>query len=180
VKVLVEGQRRVRIVEYQANDAYFEASAAPLTEMPGDEATAKGALALGQTYESQSFLEEDSQKLEEALQQYERAASAVPSDTYLHALALMNQGRVHELRGDSEKALAAHATVAENRPAPREDIPGAEDGAPPVIETGDVFMDNLFAEAVEGAERMSFQALAQDRMDRLEGGDQVGQAAEAP
>lgn len=145
-----------------------------------NEITARGAIALGQTYESQSFLEEDSQKLEEALQQYERAASAVPADTYLHALALMNQGRVHELRGDTDKALSAYTTVAESRPAPREEIPGADEGAPPVIETGNPFMDNLFDEAIEGAERMSFQAQAQDRIDRLEGGAGVGQATEAP
>lgn len=145
-----------------------------------NETTAKGAIALGQTYESQSFLEEDSQKLEEALRQYERAASAVPSDTYLHALALMNQGRVHELRGDTEKALAAYSTVAENRPAPRANIPGADEGEGPVIETGNPFMDSLFEDAVEGAERMSFQAEAEDRIDRLEGGAGVGQATGAP
>ncbi|SDY07045.1 endopeptidase La [Citreimonas salinaria] len=38
VKVLVEGQSRVRIVDYIENDAFFEASAEYLTEMPGDEA----------------------------------------------------------------------------------------------------------------------------------------------
>uniref|UniRef100_UPI0035C78B4D LON peptidase substrate-binding domain-containing protein n=1 Tax=Citreimonas sp. TaxID=3036715 RepID=UPI0035C78B4D len=38
VKVLVEGQSRVRIVDYVENDAFFEASAEYLTEMPGDEA----------------------------------------------------------------------------------------------------------------------------------------------
>ena len=36
VKVLVEGQTRVRIEEYLENDSYFEAKAAYLTEMPGD------------------------------------------------------------------------------------------------------------------------------------------------
>ena len=41
VKVLVEGKQRVRIVDYIENDAFFEASAAPLTEMPGDEAAAR-------------------------------------------------------------------------------------------------------------------------------------------
>ncbi|MCO6381708.1 MAG: endopeptidase La [Vannielia sp.] len=39
VKVLVEGRKRVRIEEYIDNDEYFEASAALLTEMPGDEET---------------------------------------------------------------------------------------------------------------------------------------------
>ncbi|MEO0484953.1 MAG: endopeptidase La [Pseudomonadota bacterium] len=37
VKVLVEGRARVRITEYHPNEAYFEASAEYLTEMPGDE-----------------------------------------------------------------------------------------------------------------------------------------------
>ncbi|SHH24163.1 ATP-dependent Lon protease [Marivita hallyeonensis] len=38
VKVLVEGQRRVRITNYLNNDDFFEASAEYLTEMPGDPA----------------------------------------------------------------------------------------------------------------------------------------------
>jgi ATP-dependent Lon protease len=41
VKVLVEGKQRVRIVDYIENASFFEASAAPLTEMPGDEASAR-------------------------------------------------------------------------------------------------------------------------------------------
>ncbi|MEP1537698.1 MAG: endopeptidase La [Paracoccaceae bacterium] len=36
VKVLVEGQARVRITEYLENDTFFEARAEYLTEMPGD------------------------------------------------------------------------------------------------------------------------------------------------
>ncbi|WP_322868032.1 endopeptidase La [Aquicoccus sp. G2-2] len=39
VKVLVEGQGRVRIIEYLENDNFFEARAEYLTEMPGDAAT---------------------------------------------------------------------------------------------------------------------------------------------
>jgi ATP-dependent Lon protease len=39
VKVLVEGQGRVRIVEYLENDNFFEARAESLTEIPGDAAT---------------------------------------------------------------------------------------------------------------------------------------------
>ncbi|KNG92873.1 endopeptidase La [Pseudaestuariivita atlantica] len=39
VKVLVEGQARVRITEYLDNDDFFEARAEYLTEMPGDTAT---------------------------------------------------------------------------------------------------------------------------------------------
>jgi len=38
VKVLVEGQKRVRITDYIDNDDYFEANAEYLTEMPGDPA----------------------------------------------------------------------------------------------------------------------------------------------
>ncbi|MCL3882731.1 endopeptidase La [Marivita sp. GX14005] len=38
VKVLVEGQNRVRITEYLDNDTFFEAKAEYLTEMPGDPA----------------------------------------------------------------------------------------------------------------------------------------------
>ncbi|MGB7263679.1 MAG: endopeptidase La [Albidovulum sp.] len=44
VKVLVEGKSRVRITEFIENDAYFEAGAEPLTEMPGDEATVEALL----------------------------------------------------------------------------------------------------------------------------------------
>ena len=43
VKVLVEGQARVRITEYLENDNFFEARAEYLTEMPGD-VTATNAL----------------------------------------------------------------------------------------------------------------------------------------
>ncbi len=39
VKVLVEGKSRVRIIEYLPNDNFFEASAEPLDEVPGDAAT---------------------------------------------------------------------------------------------------------------------------------------------
>jgi ATP-dependent Lon protease len=39
VKVLVEGQNRVRITEYVENDNFFEARAEYLTEMPGDPAS---------------------------------------------------------------------------------------------------------------------------------------------
>ncbi|WP_137700258.1 endopeptidase La [Marimonas lutisalis] len=39
VKVLVEGQARVRITEYLENEEFFEASPEYLTEMPGDAAT---------------------------------------------------------------------------------------------------------------------------------------------
>ncbi|MEM8576760.1 MAG: endopeptidase La [Pseudomonadota bacterium] len=44
VKVLVEGQARVRITEYLDNDNYFEARAEYLTEMPGDPATTEALL----------------------------------------------------------------------------------------------------------------------------------------
>ncbi|SIN98586.1 endopeptidase La [Vannielia litorea] len=41
VKVLVEGRKRVRIEEYLENEDYFEARAALLTEMPGDDETVR-------------------------------------------------------------------------------------------------------------------------------------------
>ncbi|MEO0746507.1 MAG: LON peptidase substrate-binding domain-containing protein, partial [Pseudomonadota bacterium] len=44
VKVLVEGQARVRITEYLENDIFFEARAEYLTEMPGDMATTEALL----------------------------------------------------------------------------------------------------------------------------------------
>ena len=44
VKVLVEGQARVRIEEYLENDQFFEARAEYLTEMPGDLATSEALL----------------------------------------------------------------------------------------------------------------------------------------
>ena len=44
VKVLVEGQARVRITEYLENDNFFEARAEYLTEMPGDVATTQALL----------------------------------------------------------------------------------------------------------------------------------------
>ncbi|WP_114295721.1 endopeptidase La [Pseudosulfitobacter sp. DSM 107133] len=44
VKVLVEGQARVRITEYLENDNFFEARAEYLTEMPGDVTTTEALL----------------------------------------------------------------------------------------------------------------------------------------
>ena len=44
VKVLVEGQARVRITEYLENERFFEARAEYLTEMPGDMATTEALL----------------------------------------------------------------------------------------------------------------------------------------
>jgi len=44
VKVLVEGQARVRITQYLENDTFFEAKAEYLTEMPGDQAAIEALL----------------------------------------------------------------------------------------------------------------------------------------
>ena len=44
VKVLVEGQARVRITDYLTNENFFEARAEYLTEMPGDVSTTKALL----------------------------------------------------------------------------------------------------------------------------------------
>ncbi len=52
VKVLVEGRSRVRIVEFLENDAFFEAYAAPLTEVEGNEATVEALVrTAGQEFE---------------------------------------------------------------------------------------------------------------------------------
>ncbi|MBS0124316.1 endopeptidase La [Thetidibacter halocola] len=52
VKVLVEGQGRVRITEYHENDRFFEASAEYLTEMPGDEDAIKALIrTVGEEFE---------------------------------------------------------------------------------------------------------------------------------
>ncbi|WP_299376900.1 endopeptidase La [uncultured Tateyamaria sp.] len=52
VKVLVEGQARVRITEYLDNDNFFEARAEYLTEMPGDMATTEALLrSVGEEFE---------------------------------------------------------------------------------------------------------------------------------
>ena len=47
VKVLVEGNRRARVLEYLENEAFFEASALALEDEVGDETELKGADALG-------------------------------------------------------------------------------------------------------------------------------------
>ncbi|MCB2116094.1 MAG: LON peptidase substrate-binding domain-containing protein, partial [Rhodobacteraceae bacterium] len=44
VKVLVEGKSRVRITDFIENDAYFEATAEGLREVPGDKATVEALL----------------------------------------------------------------------------------------------------------------------------------------
>ncbi len=44
VKVLVEGQNRVTITDFLENDDFFEATAEPLEEMPGDAATIEALL----------------------------------------------------------------------------------------------------------------------------------------
>tara|TARA_R110001606_G_scaffold177224_1_gene323712 strand:- start:80 stop:2533 length:2454 start_codon:yes stop_codon:yes gene_type:complete len=52
VKVLVEGQARVRITEYLENDRYFEAMAEYLTEIPGDDLTTQALLkSVGEEFE---------------------------------------------------------------------------------------------------------------------------------
>jgi ATP-dependent Lon protease len=52
VKVLVEGQTRVRITEYLENDNFFEARAEYLTEMPGDPAAITALVrAVGEEFE---------------------------------------------------------------------------------------------------------------------------------
>lgn len=143
------------------------------------ETKASAQLALGQTLENQSFLEEAPGKLDEAIGQYEKAAATAPTDSYLHALALMNQARVHELQGETDKAIAVYRSVVELRDLPRETIPGAGDEPEQNVETGNPFMDNLFAEAIEGATKMNFQSHAQARIDQLEASSGTPAASEA-
>ncbi len=145
------------------------------------EQRATAAIALGQTYESQSFMEEAPEKLDDALTQYEQAVSATSSDSYLHALALMNQARVFELQGKNDQALAIYKSVVETRDPPREAIPGAEDETEETaVKTGNPFMDNLFNEAVEGSTQMNFRSQAQARIDQLEAASSPDTSPEAP
>ena len=52
VKVLVEGQKRVRITDYIENDNFFEANAEYLTEMPGDPAAIEALVrSVGEEFE---------------------------------------------------------------------------------------------------------------------------------
>lgn len=133
-----------------------------------DEDRARGEIALGQSLESQSFLDEKPEGLSTALEHYERAATAAPSDSYIHFHALMQQGRVLELQGADDKALAIYKSVVEKREPPREAVPGAEKETERPHETGNPFMDSIFEQAREGAAGLSFRAQAQDRIDRLE------------
>ncbi|MEM6275966.1 MAG: LON peptidase substrate-binding domain-containing protein, partial [Pseudomonadota bacterium] len=66
VKVLVEGRARVRITDYIPNDAYFEAGAEYLTEMPGDE-EATGALVRSVAKEFERYAKVKKNIPEEAL-----------------------------------------------------------------------------------------------------------------
>ena len=68
VKVLVEGRRRVRIVEYLDNEDFFEARAEPLTEMMGD-AEAVAALVRSVAEEFERYAKVKKNIPEEALSQ---------------------------------------------------------------------------------------------------------------
>lgn len=60
VKVLVEGQARVRVVEYLENESFFEARAEYLTEMPGDPATTQALLrSVGDEFERYSKIKKN-------------------------------------------------------------------------------------------------------------------------
>lgn len=133
-----------------------------------DEDRARGLIALGQSLESQSFLDEKPEDLAAALEHYERAATAAPADSYVHFHALMQQGRVLELQGADDKALAVYKSVVEKREPPREAVPGATEDVEKPRESGNPFMDTVFEQARQGAAGLSFRAQAQDRIDRLE------------
>jgi len=67
VKVLVEGKARVRITEFLPNEAYFEAKAEYLTELPGDPATVEAMLrTVGEEFEKYAKIKKNIP--EEALQ----------------------------------------------------------------------------------------------------------------
>lgn len=159
----------------QGNAHYLMEDFAPAAELyekfvkaASGEDKARGQIALGQTFESQSYTENDPAKLAAALEQYVAAASGVAADSYLHFQALMNQGRVLELQGNDSDAVAIYRRVIE-RGAPREAIPGAEEEiTEKKIETGNAFIDSLLQDAVEGASELSFAAEAQQRIDRIE------------
>ncbi len=60
VKVLVEGIRRVRIVEYLENEDFFEAHAEFLTELPGDEDTVTALVrSVGEEFERYSKIKKN-------------------------------------------------------------------------------------------------------------------------
>ena len=74
VKVLVEGQTRVRITGYEENEEHFEASCEYLTEMPGDP-VASGALTRSVTEEFERYAKARKNVPEEALSAVADAAS---------------------------------------------------------------------------------------------------------
>ncbi len=60
VKVLVEGIRRVRIVEYLENEDFFEANAEFLSEMPGDQETVEALIrSVGDEFERYSKIKKN-------------------------------------------------------------------------------------------------------------------------
>jgi tetratricopeptide (TPR) repeat protein len=136
---------------------------------------ARGEIALGQTYESQSFLDDDPARLVAALDRYERAAAGAPGDSYVHYHALLNQGRVLELQGEDDRALSVYRTIVENRPMPRADVPGA-DQVDSVRDSGNPFIESVLARAKEDAAQLSFAAQAQQRIDRIEAARRLGRA----
>ncbi|MBO9408595.1 endopeptidase La [Shimia sp. R9_1] len=73
VKVLVEGQSRVTITDFLENDDFFEATAEPLEEMPGDAATIEALLrSVGDEFERYAKVKKNIP--EEALSAVEEAA----------------------------------------------------------------------------------------------------------
>ncbi|MBO9397445.1 endopeptidase La [Shimia sp. R9_2] len=73
VKVLVEGQSRVTITDFLENDDFFEATAKPLEEMPGDAATIEALLrSVGDEFERYAKVKKNIP--EEALSAVEEAA----------------------------------------------------------------------------------------------------------
>jgi hypothetical protein len=136
---------------------------------------ARGEIALGQTFESRSFVDDDPAHLAAALDRYERAAAGAPADSYVHYHALLNQGRVLELQGEDDRALSIYRTIVENRPAPRANIPGAEQ-IESRRDSGNTFIESILSRALEDASQLGFAAQAQQRIDRIEAARLLGRA----
>lgn len=148
-------------------DKAIEAYNQYLNKAENDEERARGAIALGYTYENKSFLspEKDRPALtKSAMDNFDRAAVYAQKDQpYLHAYAQLGQARLLELTGQNDKALALYEQVMKREtPAPAE--AKAEKGEE---EGKDMLMDLLRRQMSEGEAQMSFQATARLRAERL-------------
>jgi tetratricopeptide (TPR) repeat protein len=134
------------------------------------EMIARGELALGYTYENQSFAIEDAKRqaelLGQALQAYEKAA-APGQQSYIHGYAIMAQARVHELLHQNDKAIALYRQVVNDRPLPYAQVLDARnaknEAQASVSEQYKFFRENID----QGEVQIGFKQTAQLRLDRL-------------